>query len=379
MLIAMLPASFKRLTRRSFLRDTSLAAAWLAWMQRARAADAPKPGDAPPAKRLGVVLAGLGRYATGQLRPALQQTQFCKLVGVVTRRPDVGAQWAKDCGFSAKNVYNYDTMAKMADNADIDVVYVVTPNGLHAGHVAAAAKAGKHVICEKPMANSVAECDAMIAACRDAKRTLSIGYRIHFDPYHQELMRLAQGDFAPFTKMAGEFCFVMGAHEWRIEKKLSGGGPLVDIGIYSFHEACLAANANPIAVTAKEIPKKRPDFFTEVEEGIEWTMEFPGGATAQCRASYNENANHCRAEGAKGWIDLSPAFSYSGLKGSTSRGSLSFPPINQQAKHMDAIAQAILEKKDSPVPGELGRRDMVIMAGIYESAKTGKRVELKFI
>jgi len=368
----------QRISRRKFIRDTSLSAAALAWAQRLWGADVSASLASTPAKKLGVALAGLGTYSTGQLGPALKETQFCKLVGVITRRPEIGAKWANDYGFPAKNVYNYDTMDKLAENPDIDVVYVVTPNGLHAEHVVKAAKAGKHVICEKPMANSVAECDTMIAACRDAKRSLSIGYRMHFDPYHQEMIKLAQGEFNPFTKIAAEFSFMMTVHQWRIEKKLSGGGPLVDIGIYSFHAACLAANANPLAVTAKEMPKKRPEFFTEVEETIEWTMEFPGGATATCRASYNDNVNRFRADSAKGWIELSPAYSYTGIKGSTSRGPLNFPPMRQQAKQLDGIARSILDKKDSPVPGELGRRDMVIMAGIYQSAATGKRVELKY-
>ncbi len=191
-----LPEVFRRISRRRFVRQAALAvtASW-AFGRRVWAADAaPAPTPTPtaaPVKKLGVALAGLGGYATQQLRPALAETQFCRLTGVVTRRPAVGAQWAKDCGFPAKNVYNYDTMAKLADNPDIDIVYVVTPNGLHAQHVIAAAKAGKHVICEKPMANTAAECDAMLAACQAAKRTLSIGYRLHFDPYHQQMVKLA--------------------------------------------------------------------------------------------------------------------------------------------------------------------------------------------
>src|SRR5512142_2583683 len=170
-------------------------------------------------------------------------------------------------------------MQRLADNPDIDIVYVVTPNGLHAQHTIRAAKAGKHVISEKPMANTVAECDAMIAACRDAKVKLSIGYRLHFDPYHQELMRLARDkDFGAFTKMNGAFAFVMSTPQWRAEKKLAGGGPLMDLGIYVLHAACMAANgATPVAVTAHEEPKQRPDFFRDVEETIRWRMEFADG------------------------------------------------------------------------------------------------------
>lgn len=380
------PPPTPHLTRRKFIRNTALSATALAWLQRLRGAEAAATGAAPgstaPAsapKKLGVALAGLGTYATGMLAPALQETQLCKLTGVVTRRPEVGAQWAKAFGFPEKNIYNYNTMDQLADNPDIDIVYVVTPNALHAEHVIKAAKAGKHVICEKPMACSVADCDKMLAACREAKRSLSIGYRLHFDPYHTEMVRrAADPNFGPFTTMAGENGFTMNGVQWRMQHPLSGGGPLMDMGIYVLHAACMATQANPLAVTAKELPKTRPDFFQDVEEALDWTMEFPNGVTATCQTSYVKNYGHFHAESAKGWVDLNPAFGYNGLRMNTSTGRVTYPPLRQQTKQLDGIAQSILDKKDSPVPGELGRRDMVIVEGIYEAAKTGKRVELKY-
>ncbi len=364
------------ISRRRFIRNSSLAAGALALGPHAWGADAPA---APPAKKLGVALLGLGSYATGLLQPALAETKLCHLVGVVTGSPQKGAAWAQRFNFPSKNIYSYDNMDRLADNPDIDIVYVVTPNGLHAEHVIKAAKAGKHVICEKPMANSVADCDAMLAACRAAKRTLSIGYRLHFDPYHQEMVRLATDpNFGPFTKMAGENGFTLSGDQWRIHHPLSGGGPLMDMGIYVVHAACMAANANPIAVTAKEIPKTRPNIFRDVEEAIDWTMEFPGGASAVCQTSYVKNYGHFHADSVKGWIDFPSAFGYNGLQMNTSKGRVTFPPMRQQSAHMDGIAQSILDKKDSIVPGELGRRDMVIIEGIYKAAASGQRVELKY-
>lgn len=365
------------ISRRRFIRNSSLAASAFALGSRLWGADATAT---PPVKKLGVALLGLGSYATGQLRPALAETKLCELKGVVTGSPDKGAAWAKKFNFSAKNVYNYDTMDRLADNPDIDIVYVVTPNALHAGHVIKAAKAGKHVICEKPMATSVADCDAMIAACSVAKRSLSIGYRLHFDPYHQKMVSLAADpNFGPFTKLSGENGFTLGGDQWRIHHPLSGGGPLMDMGIYVVHAACMATIANPVAVTAKERPKLHPEIFRDVEEALDWTMEFPGGATAECQTSYVKNYGHFHAEGAKGWIDFPSAFNYGGMRMNTSTGPITFPPMRQQSAHMDAIAQSILDKKDSPTPGELGRRDMVIIEGIYASAANGgKRVELKY-
>ncbi|HUR60128.1 MAG TPA: Gfo/Idh/MocA family oxidoreductase [Opitutaceae bacterium] len=223
------------LSRRHFVGRFALGAAAVALAGRSR-------GQMAPTKKLGLALCGLGNYARGQLEPALKLTQHCHLTGVVTGSREKGVQWAKDHGFPEKNIYHYDTMAELADNPDIDIVYVVTPNALHARHTIAAAKAGKHVICEKPMALNAAECDTMIAACKAANVRLSIGYRLHFEPHTQELKRLAKDkDFGAFMKMSGGNGFRMQRKVWRADYKLSGGGPLMDMGIYSVQAACIAA------------------------------------------------------------------------------------------------------------------------------------------
>jgi glucose-fructose oxidoreductase len=324
---------------------------------------------------LGIALVGLGKYSTGQLGPALKQTQYCKLKGVITGDKAKGQQWAADYGFPEKNIYNYDTMHQLADNPDIDIVYVVTPNGLHARHAIIAAKAGKHVICEKPMANTVTECDAIIQACNNAKVKLSVGYRLHFDPYHQELMRLARDkDFGTFTKMTGDRGFIMNTRVWRADKKLAGGGPMMDLGVYIIHGACMAANgAGPVSVTASEIPKTRPDIFSDVEEGMNWTMQFADGAECTAFTSYRHSADHFRAEGAKGWIEFKEhAFTYRGMVVDTSRGPLNYSPPYQQALQMDDFAQCVINNRQSIVPGELGRRDLAILEAVYKAAQTGK-------
>jgi glucose-fructose oxidoreductase len=374
MTLPLYPRAGSPVSRREFLERCTLGtAALFALGQRAAAAE-------PPARKLGVALVGLGNYSTGQLGPALRETRSCRLAGVVTGSPAKGAKWARDYGFPEKSVYGYDTMGRLADNPEIDIVYVVTPNGLHAEHAIAAAKAGKHVICEKPMANTVADCDAIIAACAAAKVRLSIGYRLHFDPYHEELRRLVRTkEFGPFLKMNGSFAFTMGSRQWRATKALAGGGALMDLGVYVIQEACMAAGAAPVAVTARERPKRRPDFFRDVEEALDWTMEFADGARCEGFTSYNDNGNAFRAEAAKGWFEVKPAFSYTGLAGTTSRGPLRFePPVNQQARQMDDFAQCIQTGRVTPVPGEMGRRDMCIIEAIYKSAAdSGRRVEIQ--
>ena len=286
-------------SRRKFLRDLSLGTAAVAtgFGLAGRAKSQSVPIDlnakAPSGKKkLGVALLGLGRYATGELAPALQETDLCQLTGVVSGHPEKSAQGANKYGFSKKNIYNYDNFDSIANNPDIDIVYVVTPVALHPEFVIRAAKAGKHVISEKPMATSVADCQAMIDACNKAGVKFSIGYRMHFDPYAKELMRLQRdGDFGPFMKMNGEFSFVMERHEWRIEKKLGGGGPMMDLGIYIVNGACMATGQTPVAVTAHEEPKQRPDFFSEVEETIAFHLEFPNGAICDGLTSFNQDGS----------------------------------------------------------------------------------------
>jgi glucose-fructose oxidoreductase len=370
------PRAGPAVSRRDFLRQSTLGTAALL----AIGPQAVRAADQAPTRKLGVALVGLGGYSTGQLGPALRETQHCRLAGVVTGSPEKGRRWAGDYGFPEKNIYGYDTMARLADNPEIDIAYVVTPNGLHAPHAIAAAQAGKHVICEKPMANTVADCDAILEACAKAKVRLSIGYRLHFDPYHEVLRQLVRTrEFGAFRKMNGGFAFHMGPSQWRATKKLAGGGPLMDLGVYVIQEACMAAGAPPIAVTARERPKKRPEFFVDVEESIDWTLEFADGARCECYSSYNDGRNDFRAEAPGGWFEMKPAFNYSGLAGATSKGTLRFePPVNQQARQMDDFAQCVLTGRPTAVPGEMGRRDLVIIEAIYASAAAGgKRIGIK--
>lgn len=341
----------------------------------AEVGEAAKGGE----RKLGVALMGLGLYSRGQLGPGLLRTKLCRFAGVVTGSHAKGAKWSRHYGFPERNIWSYDTIHEMAGNSDVDIVYVVTPNGLHAEHAIRAAAAGKHVICEKPMANSVADCDAMIAACAKANVKLSIGYRLQFDPHHIELDRLArEKDFGLLNRMSGEHSWTFVERAWRIEKSLSGGGPLMDVGIYVIQAACRGAMGQPVAVTARELPKTNPRLFNEVEETIEWTMEFPGGVTCEGSSSYSRDGNRFRAEGAKGWIQIEPAFGYGGLRVRTSRGPLDFPEVPQQSFQMDDFASCILAGRESPVPGPMGRDHMAIIEAIYRSAADGgRRIEVR--
>ena len=327
-------------------------------------------------QKLGIALVGLGKYSKGQLAPALQETKHCYLAGVVTGSPDKAKEWQKTYNIPVSNCYNYKNFDTIKDNPQIDIVYVVLPNALHAEFVIRAARAGKHVICEKPMAVTVEECDTMIAACKEAGVMLSIGYRLHFEPYNKEMMRLGQ------QNRFGEIKYIEAEHGmsdtegWRIEKALAGGGALMDVGIYCVQACRYVTGLEPIAVIAKESLKTKPGKFVTVEEALTWQMEFENGLVAQCRTSYSEKQNKLRLEGDNGWAELSPAYSYSGLKGSTSEGKMEYKEVNQQALQMDDFALAIKEGRSSPVPGKMGRQDVKILEAIYHAMKTGKKVQI---
>ena len=368
------------LSRRSFLGQVAAGAALTLLPRLARA-----QGGPPPARKLGVALVGLGVYSAYHLGPALRSTAHCRLTAVVTGNRAKGEQWAADYGFPRANIYSYETMAQMVANPDIDVVYVVTPNGVHAQHCIAAAKVGKHVICEKPMANSVADCDAIIAACKAAGVRLMVGYRLHYEPHHVEFARLAREKvFGPFMRMEGANGFRMGSkanpsNTWRLNKKMAGGGPLMDMGVYVIQAACMAkAEAAPVAITAEFDPVTRPETFSEVEESVRWTMEFSDGAIAKCHATYAEGVSRFKAEAAGGWARLEqPAFSYDEPLLTTSLGPVNLPKVNHQAVQMDGMALEILENRPSVAPGEMGRRDIAIVEAIYASVASSGRAEVK--
>ncbi len=327
--------------------------------------------------KLGVALVGLGNYSAGQLAPALQQTEHCYLAGIVTGTPEKEKQWAEKYNIPLSNIYNYNNFDSIANNKDIDIVYVVLPNSMHAEYTIRAALAGKHVICEKPMANNVEDCQKMIDACNKAGKKLSIGYRLYFDPFHKKMMELGQQQvYGKLTQLSSGFAFVLrDPKAWRINKDLAGGGPLVDLGIYSIEGSIYTAGELPVSITAKNTTNNT-DFFKQVEGSLEWEMTFPSGYSSKCFTSYEDRANYLKAEAEKGTFELSSAFSYGGIQGKTPEGPMNLVAVNQQALQMDDFALCIKQDKATIVPGELGMRDVYLIEKIYEAAETGRPVML---
>ncbi|MGV3705205.1 MAG: Gfo/Idh/MocA family protein [Arcticibacter sp.] len=330
------------------------------------------------AGKLGIALVGLGSYAGGQLAPALTETSHCYLAGIVTGTPEKAEKWKKQYGIPDSNVYDYKNFDQIKNNPDIDIVYVVLPNSMHSEYVIRAAQAGKHVICEKPMAITVQECDQMIAACKKAGKMLGVGYRLHYDPYHLELTRLGQKKvYGDIKSMSAGFAFNASKGMWRLDKTMAGGGPLMDLGIYCVQAFCYVTGQTPLSVTAKEGPKTDPDRFPTVEQSLTWQFEMPGGIKAEGFTSYADSRNMLKVEAEKGSFELAPAFNYNGLRGKGPEGNFSFPAVNQQARQMDDFALSLIQKRPTRVPGEMGRRDVAYLQAIYQAMRSGQKVSLK--
>lgn len=331
--------------------------------------------------KLGVALVGLGGYSTYQLAPALQNTEYCYLAGIVTGTPAKAKQWSAKYNIAQEHLYDYENFDTIVNDDSIDVVYIVLPNSMHAEFCIRAAKAGKHVICEKPMAMNVNECDAIMDACKKAGVKLGMGYRLHSEPYTQEVQRFVKektfGNVRYITAEAGYYS-AADPQQWRLNKKLSGGGALVNMGVYAIQSIIYGTGENPISVAAQEY-STRPEYFKDTDETITAQFQFKSGAVGNIMTSHNVSANRLKAFCENGWFELDPASTYIPLAGRTSKGVLEFEQDSQQMLQMDDFAKHILLDTPNLVPGEMGKRDMIIVEAIYRSiAEGGTRQALDF-
>jgi len=329
-------------------------------------------------QKLGVCLVGLGGYSRGQLAPALQLTEHCELRGIVTGSPEKIPVWQDKYGIADKNVYNYENMDGIADNPDIDVIYIVLPTGLHAEYAIKAANTGKHVWCEKPMAKTAEECDAIMNACNQNKVKLSIGYRMQHEPNTQTLMKWSKTEpYGAIEKVRADIGWNITnpPDTWRMDAEL-GGGLIYDVGVYCINGMRYTTGREPISVTGR-FKNTRPEVFKEVEETVMFDLEFPNGIMASGKTTAADTVNILRADCVDGWYQLTPFQAYNGVQGKTSDGTQLEPfGKNQQARQMDDDALAIIEDRPVMVPGKEGKKDVVIVEAINESARTGKSIRL---
>lgn len=359
-------------TRRRFLTQLAAGTAGALATRAFANVVVPKKKDS-----LGVALVGLGYYSTDLLAPALKLTQHCHLAGVVSGTPSKLATWQKRHDLPETALYNYENFDSVANNPAIDVIYIVLPPSMHAEFTIRAAKAGKHVWCEKPMAPSVRDCEAMIKACRGNHVSLAIGYRMHHEPNTRQIMQWRrEAKYGKVLRATAEAGYRDPRKDHWKQKKAMGGGVMGDMGVYPLNALRYGTGLEPIAVTA-QASTTRPEIYTEVEETMHFELEFPGGVTGIGDASFGRGMNKLHVDNERGWYELSPFQSYSGIKGTTSDGiALNATVPNQQARQMDDDALAIMNDTPLLAPGEEGLKDTRVVEAIYRSVASGGKVNV---
>jgi predicted dehydrogenase len=337
----------------------------------------------PDGKQLRVAFCGLGSYAK-RCADAMKDSKNAKVVAAISGTPSKLVEWQTNYGIAKENCYSYETMDDIKNNPNIDAVYITTPNALHCPQTLRVAKAGKHVICEKPMSINAKEGREMIAACKAANVKLLIGYRMHFEPKTLEIIRMRKdGELGKIMFFQGLCGFRIGdPTQWRLNKKLAGGGSMMDIGIYAINGARYMIGEDPIWVSAQETKTDTVKFKEGVDETITFQFGFPSGATASCLSTYAMNGlDRFYLNGEKGFAEMQPSTGYGPIKGRTNKGELTHPHVTHQTVQMDEMAAIILDGKQPivPVDGNEGLKDMIIMDAIFMSIKKGgKKIMIKY-
>ncbi|MGA9884882.1 MAG: Gfo/Idh/MocA family oxidoreductase [Candidatus Acidiferrales bacterium] len=328
-------------------------------------------------RKIGYCIVGLGRISMGQFMPAVKMSTKSRITALVSGHRDKAERMASEYGVPFSSIYSYENYDEIRENSDIDAVYVALPNSMHAEYTIRAAKAGKHVLCEKPMATSVEDCRAMIQACKRADRKLMIAYRCQYDPTHLRAIQLIrEGKIGSIESIESAFGFDIGPNEWRTDKILSGGGPLMDVGIYCLNASRYLTGLEPSEMKGISSVVDHDGRFTQVAETLSWTTKFPSGALASCVCTYGAMMlGYFRVRGSRGTIIVEPAFNYSGLRLSAhfKDAEMKFAPDDpaprQFLREADHMADCILQNKEPKTPGQEGLRDIESIMQIYRSCE----------
>ncbi len=337
-------------------------------------------------ERVGYAVVGLGAISQQAVLPAFAHSQKARLVAVVSGDKQKAQRLAEQ--FQATNHYTYDEFGKCLKTPEVEAVYVATPPGEHEKYTVLAARAKKHVLCEKPLAATVEDCRRMVRACRDNKVRFMTAYRKYFEPGSVALKKLiSTGELGRIDIIHTAFTEFRPAGDsspdWLFKRKLSGGGPLMDIGIYCVNTSRWLVDEDPIQATAIRWSRDRKR-FKEVEEGIAFRLNFRSGLVLQGTASWGSAlASFVQVHGEKGWASLSPAFAFEEERRLTGKISgkwfeREFTAIDEFALELDAFADCIRQNRAPEPDGEQGMRDVVVLDAIYRAAKQGRTVAIRY-
>ena len=337
----------------------------------------------PPGKKMGWAIVGLGSLSIHQILPAFAKCEKSKPVAFVSGHPDKANKLALRYGINPKNIYNYQNYDSIKENPEVDIIYIVLPNSMHAEYTIRGFQAGKHILTEKPMASTPEDCQKMIDAGRAAGKKLMVAYRCRYEPYNQEAIRIARsGELGATQVILADAGFNIGnPDQWRLKKDLAGGGSMMDIGIYALNASRYLSGEEPTEVNALMYNAPGDPRFKEVEENVNFQLRFPSGAMANCTSSYGYfQQSHYRVVGTQGWLDMDPATWYSGLRMKVARkntvAEVELPVRDHFAMEMDHLSQCAMDNREPLTPGEEGLKDIRLILAVYEAARTGKTVKL---
>jgi predicted dehydrogenase len=343
---------------------------------------AAEPAAAPAAgDRVGFALVGLGRLSIQQLIPAFKVCKKAKLTALVSGDAAKAQRIAQENGVDPKSIYNYKNFGRIKSNKDVQVVYVVLPNSMHAEYTVRAARAGKHVLCEKPMEVNISKCQQMITECRHAKVKLMIAYRIQYEPMNRQMQRLVR------EKTFGGIRFIESANgqvikekEWRLNEKLSGSGAVGDLGVYCINTIRFLLGEEPVEIFAQSFRPTNDPRFKEVDATTIFQMRFPSNVLANCMCSFDaHDTKSYRVMAERGTFGMDPSFPYRGLKMFAKPDDPPLPQISetdQFANELDHMADCVINDREPYTPGEEGLQDQRIIDAIFESIRSHKVVKL---
>jgi len=333
-------------------------------------------------RKVGYCVIGLGTIADHFMR-GVQSCPNSRITGLVSGHRDKAERIAAQYGVPKSSIYSYEEMDRFRDNKTIDAVYVALPNSMHAEYTIRSAKAGKHVLCEKPMSTTVKEAEDMIAACDAANVKLMIAYRLHYEPLHLKAIKLIKdGALGRVQVINGAFGFNANPGAWRLNKTLAGGGPLFDVGIYVLNASRYLTGEEPTGFTAVTSTVDQDGRFATVEENVAWTTKFPSGAICAGSCTYGaQMPGYFKVFASKGWISMEPGFNYDGMRmrAKFSTGAKGTPDIEideanpekdpmQFTREANHFSDCVLRNQTPSSPGEEGLRDMRYIVAIYKAA-----------
>ena len=357
------------------------------WRGPADVEGPPPPAPLPPSERLGIAIVGLGRLSLEEILPAIAQSQKVRCVALVSGTPAKAMAVARQHGIAPEAIYSYENFERIADNPAIQAVYIVLPNFLHKEFTLRAARAGKHVLCEKPMATSSREAREMIEACRTAGRKLMIAYRCQYQPHNRQVIEMARdGSLGDLKLIYAVNTQSQGApDQWRMHKAQAGGGALFDIGLYCLNGARAITGEEPVEIFARLVQPPDDPRFREVEATVDFTLRFPSGVLASLQTCYDAyDCKDLRLNLSRGSITLDDAFAYKGQSlhvgakenNKEVKKTITVDAKNQFSLEMDHFADCVRENRIPRTPGEEGMQDHILMEAIYESARSGQPVRL---